>query len=404
MAPVPVMVVLLPCKPAPGQLRKQIGDANDRGRHSEWRHGAARVERLDGQITPAREGRPRSRRLPMDFEYAIDEVDDPVVRDPAAGVGCHLPPPCDPEARERDLDDERREPWMLADVVAQSATDDRHVGLRFRACAEDDRALCLNEPSSSEGTLERLSREQHGGAMRARLRLLHEQQPVEQLDWVVLVEEAVVDQASVRVAGPAIEARLLGLPHGTEPMRGVETLSMSPNCDRQGKRSAQLKALGLSAPVLRVSVIGPIGATLPRYILLFMDVDGEICRVLAERHDVRLAYLFGSAAAGLARRGSDADIAILFDEVPAPGALDRLSEHLGAAIRRLVDLVVLNRATPLLAREVVGRGRLLLCRDEEERIRFETDTTTRYQDTAHLRRLQYAYLRERAEAHRAGPR
>ena len=47
---------------------------------------------------------------------------------------------------------------------------------------------------------------------------------------------------------------------------------------------------------------------------------------------------------------------------------------------------------------------LVMCRDEDERVRFETRTTARYQDTAHLRRVQYAYLRERAEAHRAGSR
>jgi hypothetical protein len=58
----------------------------------------------------------------------------------------------------------------------------------------------------------------------------------------------------------------------------------------------------------------------------------------------------------------------------------------------------------LLAREVIARGRLLMCRDEDEWVRFETHTTARSQDTAHFRRVQYAYLRERAEAHRAGSR
>ena len=69
-----------------------------------------------------------------------------------------------------------------------------------------------------------------------------------------------------------------------------------------------------------------------------------------------------------------------------------------------MDLVVLNAAPPLLAREIIARGRLLICRDEDERVRFETHTTARSQDTAHFRRVQYAYLRERAEAHRAGSR
>jgi len=35
------------------------------------------------------------------------------------------------------------------------------------------------------------------------LRLLHEQEPVEQLDRVVLVEDAVIDQPRVFAAGPA---------------------------------------------------------------------------------------------------------------------------------------------------------------------------------------------------------
>jgi len=46
--------------------------------------------------------------------------------------------------------------------------------------------------------------------------LLHEQQPVEQLDRVVLVEEAVIDQSLVLVAGPAMQDRAFGLLHGTK--------------------------------------------------------------------------------------------------------------------------------------------------------------------------------------------
>jgi len=135
-----------------------------------------------------------------------------------------------------------------------------------------------------------------------------------------------------------------------------------------------------------------------------MDIHERIRLALGERHDVCLAYLVGSCVSGTARPGSDVDVAILFDPLPTPALLDRLTEDLGAATERPVDLVVLNVAPPLLAREVVARGRLVMCRDEDERVRFETRTTARYQDTAHLRRVQYAYLRERAEAHRAGSR
>ena len=99
-------------------------------------------------------------------------------------------------------------------------------------------------------------------------------------------------------------------------------------------------------------------------ILSFMDIAGRIRQALVDRTDVRLAYLFGSTAAGMARRGSDADIAILFDELPASAVLDLLSERLEEVAERPVDLVVLNAAPPLLAREVVARGCLLVCRND----------------------------------------
>lgn len=46
----------------------------------------------------------------------------------------------------------------------------------------------------------------------------------------------------------------------------------------------------------------------------------EIRRVLEARRDVRLAYVFGSAARGEVRSRSDVDIALLFDQEPAPDA------------------------------------------------------------------------------------
>ena len=74
---------------------------------------------------------------------------------------------------------------------------------------------------------------------------------------------------------------------------------------------------------------------------------------------------------------------------------------LEVAAGRGVDLVVLNDAPPLLAHEVVATGTCLVCRDEDERARFVARTVFRYVDTAHLRRIQRTYLRERTEARRA---
>lgn len=94
---------------------------------------------------------------------------------------------------------------------------------------------------------------------------------------------------------------------------------------------------------------------------------------------------------------------MLFGRVPAPDVLDRVTEALEAAAGRSVDLVVLDVAPPLLAHEVLATGELLVCRDEDERIRFAVRALARFLDTAALRRTQHRYQRERAEACRAGP-
>ena len=73
---------------------------------------------------------------------------------------------------------------MRVDVVTRRAPDDAHVRLRLGSVVEDDRALRLDEPAVAERALQRPRRKQHRRPVHAALRLLHEQQPVEQLDPV----------------------------------------------------------------------------------------------------------------------------------------------------------------------------------------------------------------------------
>lgn len=124
-----------------------------------------------------------------------------------------------------------------------------------------------------------------------------------------------------------------------------------------------------------------------------------IKRALRHRPEVRLVYAFGSAVAGPPKSSSDLDLAVLFEVLPAPRALDELTAALEKAAGRRVDLVLLAKA-PLLKHEFVSRGKLLPCRDENERVKFETRAAASYLDTAYLRRVQHAYLRKRAEAYR----
>src|SRR2546427_12184188 len=105
---------------------------------------------------------------------------------------------------------------MRVDVVAWYALNDADVRLRLRAVIEDDRALRLDEPAFAERPLQRLRHEEHRGPAPAVLRLLHEQQPVEELDRVVLAQKIVVDRRLVLESGPAMRAKPHRVIHGVK--------------------------------------------------------------------------------------------------------------------------------------------------------------------------------------------
>ncbi len=118
-----------------------------------------------------------------------------------------------------------------------------------------------------------------------------------------------------------------------------------------------------------------------------------------EDSDLACAYLFGSAARGEDRPGSDLDVAVLFREDPprtlAGLQLDLADRLTGALDGRRVDLVVLNRAPVDLVHRVLRDGALLVERDRSARIRFEVRARNQYFDLLpHLQR----YRRVPAEA------
>jgi predicted nucleotidyltransferase len=123
------------------------------------------------------------------------------------------------------------------------------------------------------------------------------------------------------------------------------------------------------------------------------------CRVLRGHPEILAAYLYGSYAKGCPRTDSDVDIAILLRErrgrltcnIPATYEVD-LGNALGMALNRSgVEVIVLNDATPLLAREAI-RGQRFFTRDARVIARYEVRVRQRYLDTAHLRAIQDQYL------------
>ena len=82
--------------------------------------------------------------------------------------------------------------------------------------------------------------------------------------------------------------------------------------------------------------------------------------VLASGPPLRLAVLFGSRARGTPREGSDVDVAVLArNELPLEAEM-KLAAALSGASGLEVDLVCLDRADPLLAREAARTGVVVL--------------------------------------------
>lgn len=114
-----------------------------------------------------------------------------------------------------------------------------------------------------------------------------------------------------------------------------------------------------------------------------VDAAGLTSYFLRQK-EVIIAYIFGSAARGRINYSSDVDLAVLLDA--RLGEEAQFEHYLLLAVKvadfsqRDVDLVLLNKASPLLAHEVIRHGRLIYERCAAERIDFEIRTRQIYFD------------------------
>ena len=221
---------------------------------------------------------------------------------------------------------------------------------------------------------------------------------------------------SCQAALPEGPAPVTSPSRGARPALQVATPGRRESRCRTHRRDAHLRIAADAAAsaltvddgvAMRVSVRpGPVARSPPAGLQCrSMESLAERLRAaVATRSGVRLVYLFGSAARGRLRPGSDVDVAVRFSHRQSIEDLCELAEDLERAARHRVDLVDLDDAPPLLLREVVKEGRLVWAADDDERVTFELRALARYMDTAHLRRVQRDYLHQWAEAYRAGTR
>lgn len=119
-------------------------------------------------------------------------------------------------------------------------------------------------------------------------------------------------------------------------------------------------------------------------------MNTAIDKNIFKKHNVKLAYLFGSRAKGTSGQNSDFDIAILFKSPSEPLALREItdiSQELAKFFSSKIDIVSLNCASLLLKYEVVHSGKILYRENEIDRINFEVSVMKEYIDEEPLRKL-----------------
>jgi hypothetical protein len=133
----------------------------------------------------------------------------------------------------------------------------------------------------------------------------------------------------------------------------------------------------------------------------------ELAKALAARPEICEAYLFGSQARGDSQPHSDVDVAVYIDPTAPMDAGFGIDCEIAADLMKAlgtndVDVVLLNRAGPLLYHRVLRDGIRVLARDLVAATRREGMALSRYCDyLPQLAKIE-AVERLRVEQERAG--
>jgi predicted nucleotidyltransferase len=114
----------------------------------------------------------------------------------------------------------------------------------------------------------------------------------------------------------------------------------------------------------------------------------EIKAFLGKRHEVLLAFIFGSFTENRLTRESDVDVAILFRNTPDYSLIVDIMDGISEISDRDTDIVVLNNASPIVKMQILKKGWVL--KNDSERIYndFFLRTIKEYDDLKMVRKEQ----------------
>jgi uncharacterized protein len=133
---------------------------------------------------------------------------------------------------------------------------------------------------------------------------------------------------------------------------------------------------------------------------VFDSVRDKVSQLMSAREEVLAVYIFGSVATGRLRPNSDIDIAVLVDTALVSGDLFKCRLLLMADLRQIlarpdVEVLILNEAPPVLAQNVIAKGRLLFERSRSARIAFQIRTLNTFLDAQPMRDQHLQALKKR---------
>ena len=120
---------------------------------------------------------------------------------------------------------------------------------------------------------------------------------------------------------------------------------------------------------------------------------------------IEFALLFGSVAQGTQTALSDLDVGVHFKEEVSLLQIGAIISALESKLRKDVDVLELNnlyKRRPAMAYEIVAKGKLVFCRNEDSFVDFKRRTFLYYLDTKPLRDMVNAALLKRIASGRFG--
>lgn len=97
----------------------------------------------------------------------------------------------------------------------------------------------------------------------------------------------------------------------------------------------------------------------------------EINKILIDKVNPYLIYLFGSSVTENFRDDSDVDIAFLSDNSISEYEVFILAQEIADVLNREVDLINLSNSSTVFKAQVVGKGKVIYCTDNNRRMYFE---------------------------------